>query len=373
MKVIFAGDFCPQGRVAELIEKQDFHSVFSEVRPIINSSDYSVVNLECPVCEGNEIPIYKCGPNLQCKKSGVDALKWVGFDCVTLANNHFSDYGEEGVRLTLKKCKEQRVDVVGGGESLAEAEKVLYKDINGKTLAVINCCEHEFSIASESTSGCNPLNPIKQYYAIQEAKKIAQFVVVIVHGGHEHYQLPSIRMQEIYRFFVDSGADAVVNHHQHCYSGYEVYNNKPIFYGLGNFCFDYPVFSKNNPNWSYGYLLEINFSDQINYRIYPYKQSLETPSINMLPLNAFDKDLVRLNSIITNHKKLAEKQMEYYKSEEGKILSVFQPFRSKWLFAARRLRLFPTFMSGKWRVVLFNYISCESHREKVLYYLNSKK
>lgn len=43
-------------------------------------------------------------------------------------------------------------------------------------------------------------------------------------------------MQEIYRFFVDIGADAVINHHQHCYSGYEVYKEKPIFYGLGNFC-----------------------------------------------------------------------------------------------------------------------------------------
>ena len=35
------------------------------------------------------------------------------------------------------------------------------------------------------------------------------------------------------------GADAVVNHHQHCYSGYEVYKDKPVFYGLGNLLFDH--------------------------------------------------------------------------------------------------------------------------------------
>lgn len=52
-----------------------------------------------------------------------------------------------------------------------------------------------------------------------------------MHGGHEHYQLPSLRMQETYRFFIDAGADVVVNHHQHCFSGYEIYNNKYIFMG----------------------------------------------------------------------------------------------------------------------------------------------
>jgi poly-gamma-glutamate synthesis protein (capsule biosynthesis protein) len=46
-------------------------------------------------------------------------------------------------------------------------------------------------------------------------------------------------MVETYRFFIEAGADAVVNHHQHCICGYEVYKGKPIFYGLGNFCFDW--------------------------------------------------------------------------------------------------------------------------------------
>lgn len=40
-------------------------------------------------------------------------------------------------------------------------------------------------------------------------------------------------------YYVDCGADAVINHHQHCYSGYEKYNEKPIFYGLGNFAIDW--------------------------------------------------------------------------------------------------------------------------------------
>ena len=139
---------------------------------------------------------------------------------------------------------------------------ILYKEIGDKKLAVINCCEHEFSIATETTAGSNPLNPISQYYAIKEAKEKADYVLVIVHGGHEHYQLPSTRMQETYRFFIDVGADAVVNHHQHCYSGYEYYNGKPIMYGLGNFCFDEGL--KKTKQWHEGYIVEISFTEFFN-------------------------------------------------------------------------------------------------------------
>ena len=64
-------------------------------------------------------------------------------------------------------------------------------------------------------------------------------------------------MMETYRFFIEVGADAVVNHHQHCFSGYEIYKNKPIFYGLGNFSFDG---IGSGDRWSSGYIVTLNFS-----------------------------------------------------------------------------------------------------------------
>ena len=200
MKVLIAGDYCPQNRVADLFEKRDFESVLGNVRDVISTVDYSIVNFECPVCDGSETPIVKFGPNLKCTEHGVEALKWAGFKCVTLANNHFLDYGEEGVAKTLKTCQDYDIDTVGGGVTLNEASQVLYRKIEGKILAIINCCEHEFSIATDTTAGSNPLNPFQQYYAIQDARKKADYILVIVHGGHEHFQLPSPRMQETYHF-----------------------------------------------------------------------------------------------------------------------------------------------------------------------------
>ena len=160
MKILVVGDFCPQNRVAALFAKNEYASVFGDVQNIIKSSDYSIVNLECPVTKGGEKPIRKCGPNVQCSESGLKAVKWAGFDGVTLANNHFYDFGEDGVRNTLSACEKYGLDVVGGGKDIHDASNILYKDIDGKILAVVNCCEHEFSIATEKTGGSNPLNPI---------------------------------------------------------------------------------------------------------------------------------------------------------------------------------------------------------------------
>ena len=221
MKIIVAGDFCPNGRVAPILEKNEFESVLGEVKTLISSEfDYSVVNFESPVVEHPAEPIKKCGPSLKSSEKAVKALKWVGFNCLTLANNHFYDYGEVGVDDSISAIEKMGLDHVGAGKNLLEASMPLYKEIGGKILAIVNCCEHEFSIATDRTGGSNPLNPIRQYYAIREAKEKADFVLVIVHGGFEHYQLPSVRMQETYRFFITIVADAVVNHHQHCFIVY---------------------------------------------------------------------------------------------------------------------------------------------------------
>ena len=112
MKILIAGDFCPQYRVAEKFEHGDYESVLGDVKDIISHADYSIVNFECPVTKGSEKPIEKCGPNLQCSEKGMEAVKWAGFDCVTLANNHFLDYGKEGVEHTMEACEKYGIDTV---------------------------------------------------------------------------------------------------------------------------------------------------------------------------------------------------------------------------------------------------------------------
>ena len=374
MKILVAGDFCPQYRVAELFEKGDFAAVLGEVKPSIEQADYSIVNFECPITKGGESPIEKCGPNLQCSESGMDAVKWAGFNCVTLANNHFLDYGEAGVANTLDACQKYGIDVVGGGRNLQEAARILFKEINGQTLAVINCCEHEFSIATKTTAGSNPLNPIQQYYTIQEAKQKADYVLVIVHGGNEHYQLPSPRMQETYRFFIDAGADAVVNHHQHCFSGYEVYNGKPIFYGIGNFCFDGNRSKK--ALWHEGYLVLLTIEgESVAYDCLPYLQCKENASVQLLsssPKKIFDENIEKINGIICDDTTLVNDVNDYYKSSSLHFDSLFEPFDGRWFRFLKKKGLLPSFVTRKKIVKAKDFICCESHRDKLFYYLLNK-
>lgn len=374
MKILVAGDFCPRDRVARIFEKGDYASVFGDVKVIVSQVDYSIVNLECPVVNGNGTPIKKCGPNLKTTAKGVEALKWTGFNCVTLANNHFYDYGDEGVKSTLEACGMNGIDTVGGGSNLVEASKILYKQLGGQTLAIVNCCEHEFSIATDTTGGSNPLNPIQQYYAIQEAKSKSDYVLVIVHGGHEHWQLPSPRMVETYRFFIDAGADAVVNHHQHCYSGYELYKGKPIFYGIGNFCFDRQG-SRNNA-WNEGFMVMIDFGIQVRYECYPYRQCDAEPNVsffNVTDSSLFQMIVNKLNNSILDNEGLHHAYMDYLCKDYKYVLLGFEPYNNSRLVRSLYLRrLLPSFLSRKKINWLINYIECESHYSRVLAALKQK-
>lgn len=364
MKVLIAGDFCPKDRISDLIETSNYHRSLESVKELTKNADYSILNLECPIVDNPAAPIVKCGPNLKCSKKTTEVIRWMGFDAVTLANNHFFDYGEEGVRDTLAFLQTSNIDYVGGGINLSEASKPLVIDKNGVKLGIVNCCEHEFSIAKETGAGSNPLNVIKQYYSIKESRKEADYVIVIVHGGFEHFEFPSLRMQETYRFFIEAGADAVVNHHQHCYSGFEIYKKKPIFYGLGNFCFDWN--GKRNTKWNEGYIVELDLGTEINYRIFPYEQCNNEPIITFnIARNLFDKRLNEINSVINNEVLLKEVNERYLNDEYEKYIFCFEPFYNKFTSSLFFKGLIPSFIKRR-RPALIDYIGNESHYEKVL-------
>lgn len=372
MNILIAGDLAPMARLAKMMEEKRFPEVFpNELRDVILSADYSFVNLESPIVENGYKPIPKCGPNLRCPEETAEAVKYAGFTGVTLANNHILDYGAEGLIKTIECCKEQALSVVGVGDNLLDAKKILYLQKDGKTLAVINCCEHEFSIATDMEAGANPLNPIRQFYQIQEAKANSDHVMVIVHGGHEHFQLPSLRMVKTYRYFIDVGADAVVNHHQHCYSGFVWYNGKPIFYGLGNFCFDIAP-TQINTKRNYGYMVEIAFGDKIETKIFPYNQCGEKAEVGLLQTNAFDSRLKDINKIILDERLLSREIDDYYHTCVSFEDFCLEPYYGRIMSKLYSMGGVPGFIKGKKASFVLNHVECESHRDKLLYALKKK-
>ena len=367
MDILIAGDYCPRKRVATLLEKKEFETVLGDVKRIATTTDYSIINLECPVLEHDARPIEKCGPNLHCNSQGIKALKWAGFDCVTLANNHFYDFGSEGVHDTIDTCNSQAIDYVGGGVNIDDASKTLYKDKAGFKFAIINCCEHEFSIANRNKAGSNPLNIVRQYNSIQEARQIADHVIVIVHGGIELFWLPSSRMIETYRFFIDAGADAVVNHHQHCFSGYEIYKEKPIFYGLGNFCFDG---IGSGERWTSGFMVKLHLEKEkcITYELIPYRQCDEQVGVHLLEGKEkafFFKQVEYLNDIISDDSRRENSYIKWCDENKDMYKSALNP-----LYNGLTKKIFDgpigkkLISKAKW-LHTKNYIVNESHIERV--------
>lgn len=370
-KIIVAGDvavsFKKDNEVAQ-------NMVDQRLSKIIRCSAYSIVNFEAPVRTKYSKAIHKTGPNLSQSAEVVDALKDVGFSCFTLANNHFRDYGHDAIENTLTLLKTKDIDYMGGGGNLSEASKILYKRLNGINVAFINVCEQEWSIATDQRAGSNPVQSLTQYYQIQEAKQCSDFVILIHHGGVEHYNLPSPELKQLHRFFIDAGADAVINHHQHCFSGFETYKGRPIFYGLGNFLFDSP--GKRNDSWNYGYIVELTLNNEskgVSFEVYPYEQCNDKFGVYCRSdRQAFEQEINKLNAIISDDTLLSNRWFGYMSNYRSFYNPAISPYRSRILYKLFRMNLLPSFMSKFQLSYIYNVINCDSHRTRFIDFLEHR-
>lgn len=258
--------------------------------------------------------------------------------------------------------------------NINEASEILYKDLNGICVAFINVCEQEWSIATENRCGSNPVNALTQYYQILEAKLRADFVVLIFHGGIEHYQLPSPALKKLHRFFIDAGADAIIIHHQHCYSGYEVYKGKPIFYGLGNFLFDY--LDKKNNAWNYGYMVELILDSEkkkIEFQLHPYEQCNGIFGVfKRTSKEEFQREISERNAIIADDELLVNNWKEFVVKNRSFYCPALIPYRTRVFNILYRMKLLPSLMSKKQLSYLYDVINCDSHRARFLEFLENK-
>lgn len=372
MNIIIAGDFTTDGRGLDSIVKKK--ALSEGVLDILKKSDFCIVNLESPVADDECLPIEKSGPCLRTNTQAINYLKECGFTAVALANNHFCDYGVNGVRKTIEELQINDLDYVGGGRTNDELRRILYVEQSGVVVAFINYCEHEFSI--QSSYGSNPLDEMSSFFDINEAKKKADIIIVIVHGGSEGYQLPTPRMQRFYHFLIDMGAHMVVNHHQHCYSGFETYHNSNIYYGLGNFFFD----DGNNTRsiWNEGFLLSVDINNKVieSIRQIPYVQcangQIYVRLMNQQEFVAFQQKTEELNGIINNQIKLQDSFNKFVKEKSKNYYSLFSPYSNRYLRYLCKHGLLPTFITRKKRLQLLNYLECESHRDIMLDTLKEK-
>jgi poly-gamma-glutamate capsule biosynthesis protein CapA/YwtB (metallophosphatase superfamily) len=375
VNIFICGDYAPQLRVNEFIQAKKYKKIFNDILSIIQEADFSITNLELPLIDEGT-PIKKTGPNIKAPTDSINALKFAGFSLVTLANNHIMDYGLKGLSSTIKKCIEAGIDYTGAGTSLDEAKQIKYKVIKGLQIAFINVSENEWSTTSGNEAGANPLDEVGNYYQIKEAKLSASFVILIVHGGHENYGLPSPRMKKLYRYFINLGVDVVIGHHTHCFSGHEIYSGKLIVYSLGNFLFDNHNY-RNNTSWNIGCAITLIITgNRLDFKLHPFHQCNENVGIQLFnsdELKLFKQEAEAKTNIIQSDEMLQIEYQAFLKKQNNMYLSFLEPINNKYILMAMNRGIFPRFIKKYQKRLLFNLIRCEAHRDVVLSILSKNE
>jgi poly-gamma-glutamate capsule biosynthesis protein CapA/YwtB (metallophosphatase superfamily) len=219
----------------------DGADLLKAVTPILSAADIAFGNMEGPIVDGGVSE--KCPPaSTRCFAFRMPTryakyLKDAGFDVLSVANNHASDFGETGRASTRRTLDALGIKHAGSNR---EQFSTAYLERNGRTIAFVGFAHNAVQ------PNVNDLDAARRL--VMEADKKADIVVVSFHGGAEGTGAQNVpRRTELFfgerrgnlpdfaRTVIDAGADLVLGHGPHVLRGMEVYKERLIMYSLGNF------------------------------------------------------------------------------------------------------------------------------------------
>lgn len=370
MKIAYLGDyFCPPGMPVPAISEA-FRSLFA-------GCDDVFVNFEGPlVASPATSAAFKTGPSLSQSEDGLIALRRVGVTCISLANNHANDYGEEGLRNTLTTATKLGIKTVGVRWGGANKPVLSAAGIKVATLAF---AEEEWCGSAANGISISIFDVIEAARAVKHAQSVSDVVVVILHGNNEYNSLPSPRLRESARFLIESGAGAVLVHHSHVKSGMEYHLGCPIVYGLGNF-----QFAKRSPNpgWYEGICALLDFTRDNANAVSVSAELIPTQMDSGFGVDlasANEKEQIQ-NEIISHSETLrSDKALESsYQDFVVRQHPMYEDMLNPLIDSNRLLRSLGRayvrwLLSDKRRfAVLLNSYRCESHRNVMIRLLERK-
>ncbi|MFH1575848.1 MAG: CapA family protein [Candidatus Nealsonbacteria bacterium] len=236
VKIVLVGDIVLDRGIQYMIEKQgngDFKFPFLKIADELNRADIIFGNLEGPISDkGTKVgSIY----SFRNDPEAIEGLTFAGFNVISLANNHAFDYSKAALEDCLTRFAAAGIAYAGAGFSENEAFSPAIKDIDGTKigfLAYTNLGPKSWRANGENSGIAwiddSAFDSIK--HNIEEAKKLADVLIVSLHAGEEYEKTPTQFQLNFEQIAVEAGADIVVNHHPHIV--------QPDLYSLGNFVFD---------------------------------------------------------------------------------------------------------------------------------------
>ena len=366
MELLIAGDLVPTKSNIDLFNKADIKFILGEELYLLwESVDTRIFNLEVPLTDTEE-PIKKCGPNLIAPTSTVKGIRSLRPSLITLANNHIFDQGNQGLDSTRDILNRNNIEFIGVGDNLSEIRKSYIIQHNELKIGIYNCTENEFSIATETTPGANPFDPLESLDDIKNLKHKCDYVIVLYHGGKEQYRYPSPYLQKVCRKMAQKGADLVICQHSHCIGCFEQYKNSTIVYGQGNFIFD----DLDNEYWKTSLLIKVIIKDQMKIEYIPIvkKENVirlaqeKTREEILLKFYKRSKEILQEGFIREQYKEFSKNRINYYL----RSISGF----GKWLHRIDRYLLKENLIKNRYNkkklLEIQNYVECEAHRELFL-------
>ena len=215
----------------------NFDKIFTEVNDLISNHDLAYYNQESNI--GGKSLGLSTYPRFNSPEEIGDTMANMGFNLVSLANNHTMDKGEIGVINSVNYWK-TKPGVYYSGEALSWEDR----ESNIKVLEK-NGIRYAFLSYTTLTNGLIPSNG-KEYLTniysdeivkndIDKIKDKTDFIIVAMHWGQEYTTLPDESQKRIANYLSSLGVNLIIGNHAHSIQPVEMINNTLVFYALGNF------------------------------------------------------------------------------------------------------------------------------------------
>jgi len=208
-----------------------------------------IINLETSVTKSRDYA--PKGINYKMSPQNIACLTAAEVDCCVLANNHVLDFGKAGLCETLEVLKRAGVRSAGAGRDAAEAQApAVIETTNGRALVFAFGCGSSGIppdwAAARDRPGVNLLRDLSNRtlaaiaQSTQSARRERDILVASIHwGGNWGYEIGRDEVRFAHSLIDIAGFSIVHGHSSHHPKAIEVYHDRPILYGCGDFINDY--------------------------------------------------------------------------------------------------------------------------------------
>lgn len=237
--IIYYGTWRDAKSKSDGTREYNFKPIYKNVESIISGADIAFINQETICAQSFEPSTY---PGFNSPVDLTYDIADIGFDVVSLANNHMLDKGALGLREAFDNWNERGLHVIGAYEEKAEGRYITYYEKNGIKIAFV--AYTEFVNLYEDPAKEGLYGPFLKYSDVagdvKEAHDNSDFVIVSIHWGEEGSFVPSNLQKEYAGIMAENGADVILGHHPHVLQPIEWIDGKDghkalCAYSLGNF------------------------------------------------------------------------------------------------------------------------------------------